>query len=457
MVNEADSRSGAEQISGGAGSRRRWIWVGAGLWVLGAALVYLLHGFLFDTIVAQAERRGLLLDGCRLDVGLQSVALEGCSFAARPDARVLSPALAGLALSGTAERIEVGLSGFSPSSAQVHGARAALVGELRLEALRSGSIASVDTELPLGIAASTLSWQRERAGAPAVLLSDIRYDTGSSRLGARFEVVRRANGQLSLGPEGFEVTLGDPVRPELRLIARVLPKAPRVDVSLDLRRVPLRSLEGPWFTMTDTLRPLEVDGRIFASIPLGLTTELPGGDLHLTLHGLQFPVPRELEGLVYQSPPKLSGKFTLSRTFDRVSIADLSFLTGELAMRGDAELALEGLGFSVKARASGPLSCRAIADAAATAHADSALAALAGSFARRVLSGSVEVLSVIEGHSADLERARVFTSVGAGCGLAPLPLDMSVSRELLERFPIDVLEQLQGLGLDPAARTPRPR
>jgi hypothetical protein len=209
--------------------------------------------------------------------------------------------------------------------------------------------------------------------------------------------------------------------------------------------------------MTDTLRPLEVEGRVFASIPLGLTTELPSGDMHLTLHGLQFPVPRELEGLVYQSAPKLSGKLTFGRTLDRVTITDLSFLTGELVMRGDAELERAGKGFGIKARASGPLSCRAIADAAASAHSDSALAALAGRFARRLLTGSVDLLSVIEGHSSDLEHARVLTSVGVGCGLEPQPIDAGISKELLDRLPIDVLDHLPGIGFDARERAPRPR
>jgi hypothetical protein len=458
-VTESEPGENAEAFgtAGRAGSRRRWIWMAGGLWLLGAALVFFLHGFLLDAIVAQAERRGVSLTGCRLDLGLSSVALEGCSFAARPDGRVFSAALAGMAVHGSTERIEVGLAGLRPDRAHVFGARAVLVGEPRLAQLRNTGAALSTTELPIGISGSTLAWQLEEGGAPAVLLSDIAFDTGSNRLGARFEVVRRAHGQLALGPEGLEVTLGDPVRPEVRLIVRVLARAQRVEVSLDLRRFPLRVLEGPWLQMTDTLRPLEVEGRIFASIPLGLSMEVPSGDLHLSLHTLQFPVPREIEGLVYQSAPKLSGKFSLSRTFDRMTIADLSFLTGELAMRGDAELELSGRGASVKARASGPLSCRAIADAAATAHADSALAALAGRFARRVLTGSVEVLSVIEGHSSDLEHARVLTSIGVGCGLEPLPVDSLISKELLDRLPIDVLEQLPRFGVETSERGPRPR
>src|SRR5690606_3082375 len=106
------------------------------------------------------------------------------------------------------------------------------------------------------------------------------------------------------------------------------------------------------------------------------------------------------------------GKFALSRSFDRIDVTELSFLAGELAMRGGAELAVEGRGLTLEARANGPLPCRSIAESATAAHAGSVLARLAGRFAQRALNGSVEVLAAIEGHSSDLEHARVFTSIG---------------------------------------------
>src|SRR6187402_2297497 len=69
----ADATFGA----GRASSRRRWFWALGGLWFFGAALVFFLHGFLLDTIVAQAERRGVLLSACRLDLGGSPLAWRG--------------------------------------------------------------------------------------------------------------------------------------------------------------------------------------------------------------------------------------------------------------------------------------------------------------------------------------------------------------------------------------------
>jgi hypothetical protein len=457
---ELRSSEGAFLVSSEAGagrrrSLRRWLIGLVAVWLLGAGAIYFLHGWLLDEIVAQAARRGIALDNCQLALGFSEIGLDGCRFATRPDGRVFGAALAGVAISGSVEHAGVQLEGLQPTRLLVQGARATLRGEPNLRELLGARTSLSPSDLPVDLQRSELSWHLEPEGPAVLRLSELGFDADARRLLSRFEVVRRGHGQLSLGPEGLELTLGDPAHPEVRLILRVLPKVERAELSLDLRRLPLRILEGPWLQMTDALRPIELEGRLFASVPLGLSMDVPSGDLHVTLHGLQFPIPRELDGLIYSSPPKLSGKLTTSRNGSRINIADLSFLAGDLAMRGGADLELEGQGLAIKARANGPLACRAIAESAATAHSDSALARLAGSFAQRALNGSVEVFAAIEGHSSDLEHARVLTSVGVGCGLEPLPIDLNVSKELLERLPIDVLEALPRV--DPAAILPRPR
>ena len=81
------------------------------------------------------------------------------------------------------------------------------------------------------------------------------------------------------------------------------------------------------------------------------------------------------------------------------------------------------------------------------------LASVAGRFARRVLTGSVEVIAAIDAHTSDLERAQVFTSIGVGCGLEPLPVDSLIPRSLLERLPLDALDVLPRV--EPSARPSR--
>jgi hypothetical protein len=179
-------------------------------------------------------------------------------------------------------------------------------------------------------------------------------------------------------------------------------------------------------------------------VPIGLTTGLPAGDVYLTLRGLQFPVPREIEGLVHSTAPRLSGKLGVNRTFDRASFRALGFSTGELQMVGRAELTLDGQsrGLHFESHMSGPLSCRAIAESAVSARAGTALGKHAGAFAKRVLSGNVQIVAALSGDTWQLGRTQVLTSIGVGCGLRPLPLDASSAVEILSKLPEDVLRQL---------------
>ncbi len=444
---------------GGDGSRRTVlivVWV-ISTWFLSLFALALGRAWLLEEIVSQAARRGVVLSDCKLDLGLRSIGLDACAVSSGADIHVRGWPLAGVSVSGRVERIDVRLAGLSVERVQIRGAELSLFGEPRLgELFRSGAAGS-SPGLPVDVERSAVSWSLDANATPTLLMSELGYSADTLRLSSRFEVVRRAQGQLSLGPEGLEVTLGDPSQPEVRFVVRVIPAAERAELSLDLRRLPLRSLEGPWLRLTDTLRPIELDGRIFGVLPLGLSTTTPGGDVYLTLHGLQFPVPRELDGLVYGSPPKFSGKFTAGRAMNTLTFADSTFLTGELAMKGTAEVELRGAGLAFNARMSGPLPCRAIAESAARAHVGSLLATLAGRIARRVLSGSVQVAAALEGHTSELDRAQVLTSIGVGCGLER-GLEPRLPAPLLEVLPKQVRDRLPALDQPPKpGRLPKKR
>jgi len=87
----------------------------------------------------------------------------------------------------------------------------------------------------------------------------------------------------------------------------------------------------------------------------------------------------------------------------------------------------------------------AIAESAARAHAGSVLAQWAKRVAQRSLRGSVQIVAALQGHTSDLPHARVVTSIGLGCGLQPLPIDVDLPRELLERLPAEIRRRLPRL------------
>jgi hypothetical protein len=310
------------------------------------------------------------------------------------------------------------------------------------------------SELPVDVEQSSLTWISGDDPEPWLVLSGLSYRSGSRELGAELVLGKATRGRVTLGPAGVVVALGEPDRPKLRLTAQAGAGRQSIELSAELRGLPLPELEGPWLSLPAVLRSVAIDGRIFASLPVGLNAQLPGGDLHLTLAGLQFPVPREVEGLVHGTAPKISGKFVLTRSLDRATFRELEFATGALVMHGDARLERASEGATIVSNLSGPLPCVAIAESAARAHAGSVLLEWAKRAAQHSLRGSVQIVAALQGHTSDLPHARVVTSIGVGCGLQPLPIDVDLPRELLERLPAEIRRRLPRLESLP--RLPEP-
>lgn len=428
-----------------------------------AAVAALAPSLVLQRIVAEAARRGLVLSGCSLDLGFRSAVLRDCSFTTSTLADVPSP-FPGMAVKGRAPEIELVIEGWSPRRIVVRRPSVEASGlPLQRDALRSG--ARGWAPFPLEVEAGTVRWHLREGEGNTVLLRDVSYVSEAEDLRASWEWPERARGQLTWRAGTLELTTSESGS-FARLVVRPLAAEQRLELSLELREFPLARLEGDALRLTDTLRAVSVDGRIFVKLPTGLDMDVPSGDFSLTLAGLQFPVPREVDGLVHGSPPRVSGKLALSRSFDRVSIRELGFLTGQLHMSGRAELTLDPQlrGLRFESHMSGPLSCRAVAESAAVARAGSTLGKLAGRFAKSVLSGNVQIVAALSGATWQLEQSSVLTSIGVGCGLHPLPIDVGAAAEALSRLPAEVLQKLPRardlpklpeLGLPPSWSRPR--
>ncbi len=423
------------------------------LGLLGGALllvgfVWFARHWLWLEIRSQAEARGIQLDGCELELGWQRVTLRQCQFASSREGtgQGMHWPFGSARVSGRIDEVEVGLSSLRPERVRVRGAEVSVRGDVPWQELFR-SIPASDTaalELPIDVQNTRLTWITGDAPQPWLVLSALEYHSGTEQLAAELSAVGLL-GHLSLQQGNLLITLGESERPKVRLNLRAGTGQQRAELGIDLTSLPLTELEGPWLVLSDALRPVKVDGRISVALPLGSSAELPAGDVHLTLSGLQFPIPREVEGLVYGSPPKISGKFSLTRSLDRATFRDLSFQTGSLVMQGSSKLELAGEGVTVEANLNGPLSCVAIAESAARAHANSVLAQWAKTVAKRALKGSVQVVAALQAHTSDLPHARVLTSIGVGCGLQPLAIDPDLPRDLLQHLPEDVRRRLPRL------------
>src|SRR5690606_21318656 len=190
----------------------------------------------------------------------------------------------------------------------------------------------------------------------------------------------------------------------------------------------------------------------------GLNPAPPKGSFDFTLAGLNFPVPRELAGLVYDTSPHLWGTLTSNRTYTKFEVAKLNFETGALRMKGKANVERDGIQTRWQATLQGPLPCDAIVAAAARVHLKDApfgkeLSDIASKISRKALKGGVNIMVALAADSNDLAAPKLVKSVGLGCGLQPLPIPNL--RELPEVLLKD-LPQLKDLpaALDAAAGTP---
>lgn len=437
---------------------RRWALALAALLVGGAGAVWAGHALLWREIRAQAAAQGVQLEGCALALRWQSLRLSGCQFALTGAGSEGASrwGLGAVRVSGTLAQLELLLTGLRAERLRVRGAEVVLRGEvpwLQLTKSLPGQEAAA-SELPVDVEQSSLRWISGEDPTPWLSLSALSYRSDSREMSSELALGEATRGRLSVGPAGALLALGAPDRPKLRLTARAGAGRDSLELIAELRALPLAELEGPWLRLAAVLRPVTLDGRIFASLPVGLTSALPGGELRLTLNGLQFPVPREVEGLVHGTAPQLSGKFVATHSLDRATFRELEFATGALVMRGDARLERSAEGATIQSTLSGPLPCVAIAESAARAHAGSVIAQWAKRVAQRSLRGSVEVVAALEGHTSDLPHARVVTSIGVGCGLQPLPIDLDVPRELLERLPAEILRRMPRL--DALPQLPEP-
>lgn len=440
----------ATNFARGRGVRRaRWIAL-VGVLVVAAASAWLVgRAWIMREIVAEAARHGVALRACELELRWGGIGLNACQWALLPDAAQRGWPLPGVQANGSIQRVDVLLVGWRPARLRADGLQATLRGDPAwLDLLGQGGGPALPS-LPVDVEHSSVAWYLAEGSTPALSLQELAYGADERLLTSKLELAAGLRGELALGADGASLKLGEPSRPELHLLARVVAEGQRVELGLELSKLPLRWLESERLRLTPTLRAIEVDGRVSMTVPTALSMTVPTGQVLLTLHGLQFPVPREVEGLVHGTPPQLSGRFSVARSFDQVTFPELTFLTGSLEMHGSAELQREAEGLHFRASLSGPLSCRAIAESARRAHKDSVLARLAGRFAASVLTGSVQVVAAVEGRTSELERARVLSSIGVGCGLRPLPIEPDLPRELLEQLPPDIFQQLPAL---PAGR-----
>lgn len=437
------------------GRGRKAIVVGVGALaalVVGGGLVLQawLPTYVMSRVTEEAARWGVDLSECGLEfertgLTVSKVTLEHCKVGAT----------APTAVSGSLQHAEIWLREEKPERVFISGADLTVSSSLEFDRIQTHMDATKGVELTGQN--NRLAWVTDPGAPPALVVTELQ------RLSAKEDW----SGKLALA-ELLEGTLrfGDKARVELRL--RSMPANSLVaeidaansvgHVELELANVPFMLFSGIVFgNVPGELATTTASGSLKLDIPYGLNPAQPKGQFDFTLAGLNFPVPRELAGLVYDTSPHLSGTLTSNRTYTKFGVTKLHFETGALHMKGKANVERDGLATHWQATMQGPLPCDAIVAAAARVHLQGAplgneLAAAAARISRKALKGNVNILVALDAESSDLAAAKIVKSVGLGCGLEPLPVpNLGELPEILLKDLPQLKDLPAGIGAPPAS------
>lgn len=430
--------------------RSVWIYLLAGIGLIAVAALVLVLVWLPSWILKEVERqaalRGVSLQDCSLSyeragwLEVASLELTGCKVE-----------LAGaFPAHGTIERLHVELEEHIPKSVVVTGGTLEVRGELDWPGAKEQLDAMSRESFELLGEQNRIEWHSE-SGLPAtIVLSQIKKTNEGDPWTADVAIMDLLEGTASVA-EQLSLRLHMKAQPNNYVLVTLDPQRLRAHGTSQFERLPVAMLSGVLFQNTPKeLANTSVDARIEFSVPLGLNTETPAGKFDLTLHGLNFPVPRELEGLVHDRAPQLSGELTSDRSYTKFDVSKLRFETGTLAMSGKARVQREGLATQWAATMQGSLPCSAIVASAAKVHLNTQLAKAARQISSRALRGAVNVFVAIDADSRDLAAAKVVKTVGVGCGLKPMPLTQ------LLNIPLDLLKDIPELA-ERIRQAPRPK
>ncbi len=252
--------------------------------------------------------------------------------------------------------------------------------------------------------------------------------------GSAFVLTQEPNSPViasgSFGSNGVEVLVGDPASPSFRM------EVPRTSRSVVLTVAPTPLPEFARAIGADaTSEKILISGRATLEPPVSLEAPI-SARVEGRVEGWTLRPPLELEGLSFGhvatfrtevEATRVASQLTLRN--GRVDVGDSHFhVEGTLGKQPrDSRPSGNGL------RVLGAISCRVIADAAATAPAGSGLiTVLNGSHAERRTSGWIPVFTGFSGDGAlDALRPGGWL-VGSNCGIVPLALLRGEAREILE-------------------------
>lgn len=418
-----------------------------------------LPGYVMSKVQEAAAQFGVELSQCELTyertgLTVTKVTLERCKV------EVPAPTSA----SGTIGHLEVWLKEEKPERVLLSGADISVTGTPDLEQWK-GHLEGGETIAVTG-QRNRIAWVTDPGRPPALAISDLQRLSENEDWTGTLVLAEILDGSVRFGDKAH-VELRLRSMPANSLVADIDPAKSVGHVQLELASVPFLLFSGIIFSnVPSELATTTASGSLKLDIPYGLNPGQPKGSFDFTLAGLNFPVPRELAGLVYDTSPHLWGNLTSNRTYTKFEAPKVQFETGALRMKGKGTVERDGVQTRWQATMQGPLPCDAIVSAAARVHLQGTplgkeLGDAAAKISRKALKGSVNIMVALDAESTDLAAAKLVKSVGIGCGLQPFPVPNlgDLPAVLLKDLPqlADLPAGLGTGGLDPSTLDPTRR
>lgn len=379
-----------------------------------------LPSYVMSKVAEAAAQWGVELSDCELEFernGLEvtKVTLEHCTVKVPPPTSA----------SGTIAHLDVRLRDNQPERVFVSGADVTVAGAPDFDQWK-GHFDKGESIAVTG-QRNRLAWVTDEAAPPTLAISDLQRLSEKEDWTGTLALADILDGSVRFGDKAH-VELRVRSMPANSLVADVDPANSVGHVQLELAGVPFLLFSGILFNnVPSELATTTASGSMKLDIPYGLNPAQPKGTFDFTLAGLNFPVPRELAGLVYDTSPHLWGTLSSNRAYTKFEVVKLNFETGALRMKGKANVERDGIQTHWQATLQGPLPCDAIVAAAARVHLQDApfgkeLSEVAPKISRKALKGSVNIMVALDADSNDLAAAKLVKSIGIGCGLQPLPV-----------------------------------
>lgn len=312
-----------------------------------------------------------------------------------------------------AKHVAIALDRISPKSVTVDGLGIDVTGEAFLGDLVKWYEGHGDSaSFPVAAEKATVTWRDGAPNGPRAELRDGTFAAHAyegSLLGAELRVMDAdlgfANVRVRGGRGSMHITAGTDA--DAALLSVKISNGESQGVAIDLEPVPIEPIASAF---GGTAPPGTIEAKVSFPLPDAEKPAPIDATVAMTIKGYVPPHPKELDGILYGASTVVSTKAHIPADRKSVKLTDLHVDAGALKLTGTGSMDAKKVAMNLK----GSIPCSSLATSVAKADLG-VFGPLAGSIAKRTLTGSVEVVLDVDADTDALEKARIDKSLRLAC------------------------------------------